>query len=118
MPGLSQTVSKIQLSEFVDRVLFGHQPLRAVDGPFGGFSVFDFRWVPIPDGINRYMLTAKNLAAGEYQVFVDGRLIGKTNAGHLSRGLNISTMTADPWQPGGPWDAQSLAVRELVDARL
>ena len=84
---------------------------------FGGFAVFDFRWVPIQDGINRYMLTVKNLAAGEYQVLVDGRLIGKTNAGHLSRGLNISTMTADPWQPGGPWDAQSLTVKELVEAR-
>ncbi len=84
---------------------------------FGGFSAFDFRWVPIPDGINRYMLTVKNLAPGEYQISVEGRALGKTSAEHLARGTNISTMTAVPLQAGGPWDAQSQAVRELVDAR-
>ena len=26
-------------------------------------------------------------------------------------------MTADGWEPGGPWDAQSDIVKELVDAR-
>ncbi len=83
----------------------------------GAFTAFDFRWVPIPDGINRYQLTIKNLPAGEYQITVEGRQVGKTNAEHLARGLNISTMTADAWQPGGPWDAQSVAVKELVDAR-
>jgi hypothetical protein len=31
--------------------------------------------------------------------------------------MNISSMTADGWEPGGPWDAQSDAVKEIVDAR-
>ncbi|MHA3770416.1 SGNH/GDSL hydrolase family protein [Verrucomicrobiota bacterium sgz303538] len=83
----------------------------------GTFSWLDFRWVPIPDGINRYMLSVKNLPAGEYEISAEGRGLGKANAEQLARGLNIFAMRGDPWEPGGPWDAQSLAVRELVDAR-
>ncbi len=83
----------------------------------GAFSAWDFRWVPISDGIDRYLLTIKNLPPGEYQISAEGRLLGKASAEHLARGLNISGMTADAWQPGGPWDAQSIAVKELVDAR-
>ena len=83
----------------------------------GALSGLQYRWIPVPDGINRYMLTVKNLAAGDYEIRVGDRSLGKTNAGQLARGLNISGMTAAPWQPGGPWDAQSVIVKELVDAR-
>ena len=83
----------------------------------GSFSAFDFRWVPIGEGVDRYMRTVKNLPPGEYRIVVDGRVAGKTNAGHLSRGLNISNITDNGWGPGGPWDAQSISVKELVDAR-
>ena len=83
----------------------------------GSFSAFDFRWVPIPEGINRYMLAVKNLPAGQYLIQVDGRSLGTVRAADLARGVNISTMTANAWEPGGPWDAQSIAVKELVDAR-
>lgn len=83
----------------------------------GSFSAFDFRWVPIPGGIDRYLLTIKSLATGNYQIEVEGRQLGKASAEQLARGINISAMTADAWQPGGPWDAQSVAVKELVDAR-
>lgn len=83
----------------------------------GAFSVFDFRWVPIPDQLNQYMLTVTNLEAGDYEIIVNGRSLGKTSAERLSQGLNITTMTANPFEPGGPWDAQSLVVKELVDSR-
>jgi lysophospholipase L1-like esterase len=83
-------------------------------GPFTGLQ---YRWISIPDGINRYRLTVSNLPAGEYQITVDGRDLGKENADSLSRGVNIASKTGSGWYPGGPWDAQSCVVKELVDAR-
>jgi hypothetical protein len=83
-------------------------------GPFTGLQ---YRWITIPDGINRYRLTVKDLPAGEYQITVDGRDVGKENADSLSRGVNIASKTGSGWFPGGPWDAQSCVVKELVDAR-
>ena len=38
-------------------------------------------------------------------------------ADQLSQGVNIASMTADAWEPGGPWDAQSDVVKEIVDSR-
>lgn len=83
----------------------------------GALSGLQYRWIPIPEGINRYMLTIGNLPKGEYEIRVGERLIGKTNAGQFARGLNLSSMTANGWEPGGPWDAQACVVKELVDAR-
>jgi lysophospholipase L1-like esterase len=83
----------------------------------GILSGLNYRWVPIPEGINRYMLTIKGLPEGDYEIRADGRSLGKTTAARLEKGLNISSMTADGWEPGGPWDAQSDVVKELVDAR-
>lgn len=83
----------------------------------GALSGLQYRWIPIPEGINRYLLAIANLPKGEYEVRVDDRLIGKANAGQLARGLNVSSMTANGWEPGGPWDAQACVVKELVDAR-
>lgn len=83
----------------------------------GILSGLQYRWVPVPEGINRYMLTVANLPAGDYELRVEGRSLGKISAGKLARGLNIASATADGWEPGGPWDAQSDIVKELVDAR-
>jgi hypothetical protein len=63
------------------------------------------------------MVTVTNLSRGDYEIRVEGRKLGKVSAERLARGLNISSMTADGWEPGGPWDAQSDVVKELVDAR-
>jgi len=48
--------------------------------------------------------------------------LGQLAMGHaLLKGLGapaeVSSATSNGWEPGGPWDAQSDAVRELVDAR-
>jgi hypothetical protein len=83
----------------------------------GILSGLNHRWVPIPDGINRYLLAVTNLPRGDYEIRAEGRKLGKISAERLARGLNISSMTADGWEPGGPWDAQSGIVKELVDAR-
>jgi lysophospholipase L1-like esterase len=83
----------------------------------GPFTHFQFRWVPLADGINRYMLTVRGLEAGMYEIRADGILLGKEKAEVLARGVNIGSMTPNGWEPGGPWDVQSCVVKELVDAR-
>lgn len=74
-------------------------------------------YIPIGDELNRYMLTVKNLPAGRYEVTADGRLLNAWPAEELSRGLNLASATPDPWQPGGPWDAQGHAVKVFTDMR-
>lgn len=83
----------------------------------GIFSALNHRWIPIPDTLNGYRLRVTGLAPGEYEVRAEGRLLGKYSAERLARGENIASATSNGWEPGGPWDAQSDAVRELVDAR-
>lgn len=83
----------------------------------GILGVLQFRFIPIPDQLNRYMLTVRNLPAGRYEIRVESRLVGTVTEQQLHDGMNISSMTADPWEPGGPWDAQAGVVKELTDAR-
>ena len=83
----------------------------------GILGVLQFRFIPIPDQLNRYMLTVRNLPAGRYEIRVEGRLVGTVTERQLHDGMNISSMTADAWEPGGPWDAQAGVVKELTEAR-
>ncbi len=83
----------------------------------GILSGLNYRFVPLPEGLNRYRLTVKNLPPGSYEIRVEKRLLGKVEARQLGQGMNLSSMTADGWEPGGPWDAQSGVVKELVEAR-
>ncbi len=83
----------------------------------GAFSGLNYRWVSIPEGLNRYLLTVSHLPAGEYELRAEGRLLGKVSAARLARGLNLASTSPNPWHPGGPWEAQSWTVKELVDAR-
>ena len=43
---------------------------------FGLFGALRFRFVPIPDELNRYMLAVKGLPEGRYEVLADGRRSG------------------------------------------
>ena len=83
----------------------------------GIFSALNHRWIPIPDTLNGYRLRVTGLPEGNYEVKVEGRLLGKYTADRLARGENIASATSNGWEPGGPWDAQSDAVKEIVDAR-
>ena len=83
----------------------------------GILGVLQFRFIPIPDQLNRYMLTVRNLPAGRYEIRAENRLIGTVTEPQLHDGLNISSMTADAWEPGGPWDAQAGVIKELTEAR-
>ena len=83
----------------------------------GILGVLQFRFIPIPDQLNRYMLTVRNLPAGRYEIRAEGRSVGTVTERQLHDGMNISSMTADAWEPGGPWDAQAGVVKELTEAR-
>jgi hypothetical protein len=83
----------------------------------GILSGLNYRWIPIPEQLNRYTLQISNLADRQFEIRVEGRLLGKVSAAQLAKGINIASMTADPWEPGGPWDAQSDVLKELVEAR-
>jgi lysophospholipase L1-like esterase len=87
--------------------------------PFNGgtFFALHYRFVPIPEGLNRYLLAVRNLAEGRYEVRADGRLVGTFTAAQLEKGVNISSATGDAWQPGGPWMAQADVLRSLTEAR-
>lgn len=83
----------------------------------GPLSALNFRWIPMPDGINRYELRVTGLPEGDYELEAGGRPLGRASAGNLAKGINLTTMTADGWQPGGPWNVQSDIVKGLVEAR-
>ncbi len=84
---------------------------------YGIFYGLNYRYVPVPEELNRYLLTVANLPAGQYEVTADGRSTGKFTAGQLAAGVNIASSTPDPWQPGGPWNAQANVLKSLTDAR-
>jgi lysophospholipase L1-like esterase len=84
---------------------------------FGLFGALQYRFVPIPEGLNEYRLAVKGLAGGRYEVLAEGRPLGTWDAGRLAEGLNIASATADGWQPGGPWEAKAWGLIELTRAR-
>ena len=74
-------------------------------------------YMPVGDELNRYLLTVTGLVPGRYELRAGGRLLGQWPATDFEHGLNIASATADPWEPGGPWDAQGHALKTLTDVR-
>ena len=84
---------------------------------YGPFYALNYRFVPVPDELNRYRLQVEGLGEGRWEVTVDGRGVGTFAAGQLAKGMNLSFSTASAWQPGGPWDAQANVLKPLTEAR-
>src|SRR5262245_19013911 len=87
--------------------------------PFNGglFYALHYRFVPVPEGLNRYLLRVEHLPPGRYEVRAAGRGLGTFTAEQLAAGVNLASATADAWQPGGPWDAQAGVLKALTEAR-
>jgi len=84
----------------------------------GLFVVLQFRFVPVHEELNHYMLTVTGLPPGtRYEVLADGRSLGTFPVVQLRNSVNISHATGNGWVPGGPWDAQAWALAKLTDAR-
>jgi lysophospholipase L1-like esterase len=84
---------------------------------YSTFYGLNYRYVPVPDELNRYLLTIQGLPEGRYEVTADGRSAGTFTAAQLAAGANVASSTGDVWQPGGPWDAQAHLLKLLTDAR-
>ena len=84
---------------------------------FGLFGALQFRFIPFPDQLNRYLLTVKELPEGKYEVLADGRKLATYTHKQFAAGVNICFATSDAWQPGGPWDVQSTLVKHLTNSR-
>lgn len=84
---------------------------------YGIFFNLNYRFVPVPEQLNRYRLRIRALLPGEYTITADGRPLGKFSADHLASGIDIASATADAWAPGGPWNAQANLLRNVTDAR-
>jgi lysophospholipase L1-like esterase len=84
---------------------------------YGTFFGLNYRFVPVPDELNRYMLTVTNLSKDRYEVVAGGRDAGTFTAEQLAKGVNIASSTPDVWQPGGPWAAQGDMLKYLTEAR-
>lgn len=75
-------------------------------------------FIPISEDLNRYTLAIQNLPpTGRYAISAGGRPLGAWGAAELARGVNLASATADPWVPGGPWDAQGHALKVFTDMR-
>jgi lysophospholipase L1-like esterase len=85
---------------------------------FGLFGALRYRFIPIPEELNRYMLKVTALPPGKYDVLASDRAVGTFTHEQLAAGVNLSSATADPWTPGGPWEAQAWALNQLTEARF
>ncbi len=83
----------------------------------GLFFALQFRFVPFPSELNRYLLSVKNLPVGKYEVLADERSVATFTAQQLANGVNVASMTANAWEPGGPWNAQADVLVSLTNAR-
>lgn len=93
---------------------------RLDDGlPFNGglFYAWHFRFVPVVDELNRYLLRIDGLAAGRYDVLAEEIKIGTYTAKQLATGVNICSATTNAWHPGSPWAVQAVTVQSLTEAR-
>ncbi|WP_165221732.1 GDSL-type esterase/lipase family protein [Aquisphaera insulae] len=84
---------------------------------FGLFGALNFRFIPIPDELNRYMLAVKGLPHGRYAIEVDGRGLGTWTDEQLAKSESLASATSDGWQPGGPWDAQAWILQDMTQGR-
>lgn len=84
---------------------------------YGIFFPLHYRFVSVPEELNRYMLTVEHLAPARWEVRADGRRVGAFTERQLAGGVNLASATADAWEPGGPWDAQADVLRALTESR-
>ncbi len=107
-------VSDVQRKDGVLRFTRRDRGLPFNQGPF---FALHYRFVPVPQELNRYLLGVHNLPAGRYTVSADGRTVGTYTAAQLAAGVNIASATTNAWEPGGPWAAQADVLRYLTEAR-
>ncbi len=84
----------------------------------GLFGALRYRFLPIPETLNRYLLTLRGLPEGRYAITADDRPLGTFSTNDLAQGVNLASATANGWEPGGPWEAEAWELTRLTDARV
>ena len=74
-------------------------------------------FIPIGEELNRYDLAITHLKPGRYAVLASGRKLGTWSAEQLAKGVNLASASDEPWEPGGPWQAQGQLLKTLTDLR-
>lgn len=106
--GLSGGATRVEFTRLDEGYPLNWEPLW----PF-----ISYRWIPIPEELNQYLLTVRGLPTGRYEILADDRSLGSFPREDLERGVNLCSATADGWQPGGPWDAQAGLLKSATAAR-
>lgn len=104
---IQKTDEELAFTRIDERLPFNQGPLWMLQGIY----------IPISDELNRYMLSVKGLVDGRYEVAANGQVIGKWKSSDLDRGINIASVTIDPWRAGTTWGAQGFAVKVFTDMR-
>jgi lysophospholipase L1-like esterase len=79
--------------------------------PFDAASIL--KWTPILEDLNDYSLTVKGLKAGDYDVSLGDKVVGKYSAEQLAKGVNLAAPALDK----GPVADQVKAIRGAIEAK-
>ena len=71
-----------------------------------GFFALRFRFIPIPENLNRYMLTVANLKQADttFCRWAGGGDVLGTSSWRVAS--TSPPRTPNGWEPGGPWEAR------------
>jgi len=74
--------------------------------------------LPIEQELNQEIVSFKGLAAGKYELLIDGTLVGRYSADDLSKGINLAFNTATPQYQQAQTVAQLNGVRHSNEVAL
>jgi len=98
---------QIQNLKVADGVINFDRLDEALPMPVDPVATPALKLAPILDELNQYELQISGLAAGNYELSIDGQTIGKATADQLGKGWNLSN-------EAGPITKQSLELLKLV----
>lgn len=75
-------------------------------------------WIPFTEDFNREMLQVAGLSSGDYNLKIDGRIIGKWSADAFAQGINLATLPETPQNQQAASIMQLNMLRAELEARL
>ncbi|SEW53760.1 SGNH/GDSL hydrolase family protein [Chitinophaga arvensicola] len=75
-------------------------------------------WIPFTEDFNREMLQVAGLSSGDYNLLIDGRIIGKWSADAFAQGINLATLPETPQYKQATSVMQLNLHRAELEARL
>jgi len=75
-------------------------------------------WIPFTEDFNREMLQVAGLSAGDYELQIDGRMIGQWSADAFAQGINLATLPETPQYQQAASVMQLNLLRAELESRL